>query len=544
MAILTMANGAKFDTVSGSLVETSGKTANIYSPPAQTQAPATYAAPPPSYTPAYSPLTDGPAPAATPPPAAPPSNPNPPGGATPTRMTSAPPVNYEAPKIAGAPATAPAQAPTTTPSNAYYGKPRVTNLAEEQTKAQQLSDFLNTQTAGGKTLRSTIGAANWSKYVNAYVYGGYTLQDIANDLYSRATGGPGGIVHPEIPRDAWLKSRPDLTTAASGPGQNSAPGATPPPGGTTPQNTSQPPAQAQNGTIPPPPAGTPAGTTAETGTPTDYWQQEYLKLLQPSAEENTLEGQINEILSSYNQGITNTEGQAIPMQFISGQSAELEKRKNRLMEPYQTKLTLLQNRRKAAMDVAKAKMDIDKQARQSAVKMSAGETLVDPTTGSVVYAMPPKTAAEENKKYMDLPGTSDYKTGLKPEQIANIANLITNKPVNSWNAEDWKNYMYAVPAANSGKNTTTSFETANGRVYMITYDKTSGNVINKTDLGSAYKDSAGGSGSTGYSSTEKKRLEQAGLTNAPRQEQLDFLYGKEDSSSELIKALTAAGLMN
>jgi hypothetical protein len=37
---------------------------------------------------------------------------------------------------------------------------------------------------------------------------------------------------------------------------------------------------------------------------------------------------------------------------------------------------------------------------------------------------------------------------------------------------------------------------------------------------------------TGFSSTERKKLEQAGLLNAPRQEQLDFLFGEDDAVDE------------
>ena len=100
----------------------------------------------------------------------------------------------------------------------YYGKPRVQDLAVEQNAAKELVAFLDSKKAGDKTLRQTITADNWSKYVNAYLYGGYTLQDIANDLYSRATGKGGGIVHPTIGRNEWLAANPQLTGATGATG--------------------------------------------------------------------------------------------------------------------------------------------------------------------------------------------------------------------------------------------------------------------------------------------------------------------------------------
>jgi hypothetical protein len=89
----------------------------------------------------------------------------------------------------------------------YYGKTRVSDPEVEKTAANELAAFLDTKTVGGKTLRQTIGADNWSTYVNAYVYGGYSMQDIANDLYARATGKGGGIVHPTISRGEWFQSQ-------------------------------------------------------------------------------------------------------------------------------------------------------------------------------------------------------------------------------------------------------------------------------------------------------------------------------------------------
>lgn len=86
----------------------------------------------------------------------------------------------------------------------YYGQERVKDLKIEQNALSDLGNFLNKKTVGGKTLYSTVSQENLPKYVNAYLYGGYSMDDIANDLYARATG-KAGIIHPTISRSQWIK---------------------------------------------------------------------------------------------------------------------------------------------------------------------------------------------------------------------------------------------------------------------------------------------------------------------------------------------------
>lgn len=86
--------------------------------------------------------------------------------------------------------------------------------------------------------------------------------------------------------------------------------------------------------------------------------------------------------------------------------------------------------------------------------------------------------------------------------------------------------MYA--AGEKAMEVKTTFQTAGGKNWMITYDS-QGNIVSKTDLGSAYKGTTGGGGGgkeeVGFTNTEKKKLEVVGLTDAPREEQLTYLYG-------------------
>jgi hypothetical protein len=67
-----------------------------------------------------------------------------------------------------------------------YGQPA--NPRAEKSSADSLRRFLDSQTAGGKTLTSFTDANEWGTLVRAMTYGDYSAQDIANHLYSRATG--------------------------------------------------------------------------------------------------------------------------------------------------------------------------------------------------------------------------------------------------------------------------------------------------------------------------------------------------------------------
>ncbi len=87
-----------------------------------------------------------------------------------------------------------------------YGKARLTSLAEEQGKAKELADFL-TKTFGKKVYNNlfwnNIGKSKqwWYGYVNAYVYGGYTFEEITQSVKFG-----GKTVHPIISAPAWRNS--------------------------------------------------------------------------------------------------------------------------------------------------------------------------------------------------------------------------------------------------------------------------------------------------------------------------------------------------
>lgn len=76
----------------------------------------------------------------------------------------------------------------------------------------------------------------------------------------------------------------------------------------------------------------------------------------------------------------------------------------------------------------------------------------------------------------------------------------------------------------------TSVVTVGGRKQLI--DNQTGDVIR--DLGPSTT-GGGGGGSISFTSTERKKLEQAGLLNSDRQTQLDYLYGSEGTNEAEVR---------
>lgn len=93
-------------------------------------------------------------------------------------------------------------------------------------------------------------------------------------------------------------------------------------------------------------------------------------------------------------GTANISNQAIPLDFITGQNAALEKRRLALEQPLQAKAALLQAKRTAALEASKFKLGLESDKLKTAqeaskpISVSAGSTLVNPVTGKAVYTAP------------------------------------------------------------------------------------------------------------------------------------------------------------
>jgi fibronectin type 3 domain-containing protein len=76
-----------------------------------------------------------------------------------------------------------------------YNRTRLSDLSEEQARAQELKAQLEVIFGTGRVPNSR---KHWHKLVNAFIYGGYTAEEIAHTL----SRGP-GLVHPVIAADEW-----------------------------------------------------------------------------------------------------------------------------------------------------------------------------------------------------------------------------------------------------------------------------------------------------------------------------------------------------
>lgn len=108
----------------------------------------------------------------------------------------------------------------------------------------------------------------------------------------------------------------------------------------------------------------------------------------PEEEQNSKD--LANIESSLRSAYTNTEGQAIPLEFITGQKKRLQESAVDLAQPLQAKQTLLQNKKTAALDASKFALEqagkmLD---RKKPVELSAGGQLINPITGEVVASAP------------------------------------------------------------------------------------------------------------------------------------------------------------
>jgi len=123
---------------------------------------------------------------------------------------------------------------------------------------------------------------------------------------------------------------------------------------------------------------------------------EYEKTLNPSDSEKQLQEQINALNASMNAGLLDTEGQTIPMPFITGQSATIEKSGLNKINTLKDQLALFQANRTAQQDVLKQRLTTEASKVQADIEankpVSVGGALVNAKTGQVLYNTPEKAA--------------------------------------------------------------------------------------------------------------------------------------------------------
>jgi len=156
----------------------------------------------------------------------------------------------------------------------------------------------------------------------------------------------------------------------------------------TPQTT--PPEIKPPETTPPvtPPATPPVESDA------DKYFKMYLSSLGMTPEEEALQTQLSNITTGADLGVAGLEGQGrgIPLSLVRGQQEKLLKQAAIQAQPLQKQLELLQARRQAKAEMAKAASDYYGTETYKPTIVGAGETLIDPATGKVIYQGAPKAS--------------------------------------------------------------------------------------------------------------------------------------------------------
>lgn len=136
-----------------------------------------------------------------------------------------------------------------------------------------------------------------------------------------------------------------------------------------------------------------APATPVVDSPVTKAEQVYQESLKISPEELSTQADLDKLIESTKKAYAGTSDQAIPMEFITGQLASIERRALNLAEPLERKLARMQAARTSAIESSKFALDRAEKVAENAkpkspVSVGAGSSLVDPTTGKVVYTAP------------------------------------------------------------------------------------------------------------------------------------------------------------
>lgn len=127
----------------------------------------------------------------------------------------------------------------------------------------------------------------------------------------------------------------------------------------------------------------------------------YQQSMAMTPQEEALQTQLSNLTTGADLGIAGLEGQGrgIPLSLVRGQQEKLLKQAAIQTQPLQKQLELLQAKRQAQMEGAKAGMDYysTEQKDLAPVKVGAGETLIDPRTGQTIYQGQPKEQSMSEK---------------------------------------------------------------------------------------------------------------------------------------------------
>jgi len=139
---------------------------------------------------------------------------------------------------------------------------------------------------------------------------------------------------------------------------------------------------------------TPTLPTTPVESEADKYFKMYLSSLGITPEEEALQTQLSNLTTGADLGVAGLEGQGrgIPLNLVRGQQEKLLKQAAIQTQPLQKQLELLQARRQAEAEMAKAASDYYGTETYKPTTVGAGETLIDPVTGKVIYQGAPKAS--------------------------------------------------------------------------------------------------------------------------------------------------------
>lgn len=116
-------------------------------------------------------------------------------------------------------------------------------------------------------------------------------------------------------------------------------------------------------------------------------EDELIRSMQPSADEQRVSQQLANLQSSAEMGQAAIQDKPIALPFITGQQAALERRAGVLQAPLQRQLALEQSKRQAAVDIGKTRLDIEEKRAERAKldEEKVGEYTDTDGTPIVVY---------------------------------------------------------------------------------------------------------------------------------------------------------------
>lgn len=243
-------------------------------------------------------------------------------------------------------------------------------------------------------------------------------------------------------------------------------------------------------------------------------------LMNPSSEELTTQADLDKIIDSFKTGYQNIEDKAIPMQFITGEQASLEKRATNLAEPLEKKLARLQAQRTAALEASKFTLDrADKKASSEFDQKYKTDTLAESKRKTDLdYKLSEEKFAEDKRQFGMEYALKARETAIKEKEAATKAGETTNAAAATQNgiASNLQliNDILKNPGAVSGPIQTGSIPFTSGATTKNQYEQLKGalSLENRSKL----------KGSGAISDFEARTLEKAASDLGRNQSETDF----------------------